>query len=1384
MTKRHALDLQVLHDRPNKKKSNSISASHAPRQFLKRISCHDRTYDFVEDEENNGEQTPSHSTSKKKMLSTSTNDRRVTPLHGQELSQFESWLKAPVENPVVPGAGAAKRVPDGDLLMFRDKRVLAHPPIFPVEERTAMRAQQNFSRRPRSSDESPPRRSVDSLIKDSLTRDFDVSLPPIMSPTTKDKAFMEKLLAHCKEKTVEGKTPIGTSQQGNQNSGRLATLDDDVVLPDQVFYEQNSYQPLVKIDLSDWVVFCIEESSALKQMATKLSQRCTDLDLSGLVTLTRAKVFTRLSGLNLEGCEHLTNEGVLQLLKKAKRLERLRLDGCVFISDAATVPLVKARGASLKAISVRHCRKVTDITIKELFSNQPRLLEELNLSYCVDITDASFECLCSVPCFFGNRAVSTYPKLIKLDISGCTSLTNLSCSWIAAACPLLQSFKASGLTGLTDKGLFALAGLLKLEELELSDCVGFTDSGFDKFFRTDGIDVNASRPSDIPISNSFKPLKRLTLSNCPNVGDKTLLAVIGTCSKSLTSLHLSRVGVIPAPILVRFVKVGRSLTELRLAGHTGVSRAMLTHLASYNKVLRVLDLRDCVEIDDLAIYPLAVIQSLEELYLSGCEKLSSRGFQSLPGNLTYFELHRHPRDKLDGVCCRVLGDQLRKLEVLELSHCEGVDPVGLAAIWNKCRFLRHINVFQCPLIQVSDLNKLLRSRSDNPYGLEVIVDMEEAFKGIAASDPDSAAKARRREKLVGHSTKSVELAILLQARFRVRYRAREKQAEQDDREWEQFCAALDIQRVYRGYSCRIKYSFTRRKVTRAIVLIQYRWRKRRHDRRVRRAQSYWINRSELKVFTAWKSLYLETKHQQKRALAAKKAAKALSFWGERRIPAMFVAWKDFVQHKRKRAKKALVFWKCQALPRVVEAWRMLTAQERRRRELVSKVFLNTVSLETHNSTPQMEGRARATLVAKRLVWRLWVAFARDQKLFLLKATMSIVCGSLIHWAFRQWHQNAQRERQLRDKYRRLAGKIFHRDKLQVWNAWLDFMREQRAKRRAFAKFSSNIVTKCWLRWSKYHTDLVALRAVSGHVAARLRMMNAAKAVSTWYEFTQEQIDMRNRQRRALAFFMNGTQVRVFTAWAAQTEYAKHCRERVRAMMANMQLTFTFTVWVTYVRDVQHAHHMAIRLQAYWRGVVTRRQVENHYFYMVWATVMIQKAWRGRLGKALLLAATRKARLREYIRAERERDAMAAEEAHVRQVERELSMVIILQRRWRGVAARHLFEEVRRARFILRKQQEAEMQELVRVQARRRQLERERLQRTKNLAAITIQRHIRGHLARRWFASQKELLVKIRCASHLQALYRGRMARGSPEALRPSYMMADIMTKALPGPRHM
>ncbi|KAF1782255.1 Leucine-rich repeat domain, L domain-like [Phytophthora cactorum] len=285
-------------------------------------------------------------------------------------------------------------------------------------------------------------------------------------------------------------------------------------------------------------------------------------------------------------------------------------------------------------------------------------------------------------------------------------------------------------------------------------------------------------------------------------------------------------------LLVRLVKAARSLSELRLVGQSEVSRATrICKLQQGFTSARPSRLCRCRRSRNL---PSGVMQSLEELYLSGCSNFQSR----IEESTGEYQSTLSSPSQLDE------ADRLRNLEVLEFSHSEGVDSAGLAVIWNKCRFLRHLNVFSMPT---------------DPR--------------LAASDPDAATKARRREKLFGFSAKSIELATHSKLVFEsdialVRSRVNRMSANGNN-------SALP---VFRGYRCRMKYGITRRKVVKAVILIQYRWRKRRHDRRVRRAQVTGLMLRAQGVYSV-EIVYLERKREQKRALAALKAAKALNFWG-------------------------------------------------------------------------------------------------------------------------------------------------------------------------------------------------------------------------------------------------------------------------------------------------------------------------------------------------------------------------------------------------------------------------------------------------------------------------------------------------------------------------
>ncbi|GLE06430.1 hypothetical protein PINS_up015677 [Pythium insidiosum] len=444
--------------------------------------------------------------------------------------------------------------------------------------------------------------------------------------------------------------------------------------------------------------------------------------------------------------------------------------------------------------------------------------------------------------------------------------------------------------------------------------------------------------------------------------------------------------------------------------------------------------------------------------------------------------------------------------------------------------------------------------------------------------------------------------------------------------------------------------------------------------------------------------------------------------------------------------------------------------------------MNVAELETHNSSRQVAHVAIANLGAKRIALRRWRAFAQEQKLYLLRTSLSILSGGLLHWAMRQWRENALAQRRLRARHRQLAARMLSRELWGVWNAWCSFVYDQRAKKRALLRFSSSIVAKCWLRWKQYHIEIQRLRTVSIRIAARLTQRQVVRAVETWHDFAIEQIDQRQRLRRALAFFTNATLVRTFVAWRDFAARARETRLRWQARMTNEHLHFAWTQWQSYLQARWELHAAATRLQAFWRGILCRRWTEDHYFMLVWATILIQTAWRGRLARILMRAATRKARLREYLRAEREREAMHQEEVNRRRYDRDIVCIVTVQRLWRGTAARHLFDEVRRARYVQRKQLEAEQQEVVRAEARRRQLERVKKEQARQLAAIQIQRHIRGYLARKWFAGQRELLRQSRVAVRLQAVYRGRMSRRRTAALRRCYLtrMEIIARRAVEG----
>lgn len=660
-----------------------------------------------------------------------------------------------------------------------------------------------------------------------------------------------------------------------------------------------------------------------------------------------AAALPKLSGLNLCGCSRITDAGVSILTKKLQHLDQLRLDDNAFVSDASLLQLMKSRGARLKTLWLRRCHNVSDATVKELFASLPRALEDLSLGDCDEVTDDAMEFLVSVPSYYGTKRVSTYTALSKLDISGCSRLTALSFAWIAAALPLLTHLSVARCASMSDKSVRSLSSLERLQVLDVSCCPRISDVGMAAFFKPE-------TASSAGVNTQRRPLQTLVFKHCDSIGEKTVDALADTCCGSLSSLDLRFIASIPAPVLTKLVRSCRLLTCLLLSGQAGVTRAVLANLASSNKVLRVLDLSECDAVDDLALYPLLVMNSIQDLRLSGCTEATRRGLRSLPRNLVRLEMRELPAQSLDDQGCREIAQHLRHLETLDVSRCSGVTTPALAYLLEKCAFLHQLNVYDCgSFIQPAQLSPLLDAKRREVYSCEVVVDEDAKFIGIASVDPEASIRARRREVMAMQIARRHHAATWIQTRYRLTRQQRTKRRKQRAQDWDGFCAAIDIQRVFRGYQCRKVYGKIQREVTRAVVFLQYKWRRKRHERRVRRAVGYWTNRLVLKSFTIWKRSHEDLRAEQEHAKKGAKASRALHFWGAKTLPRVFTAWRALAHTNRQNAKKALGFWKCQSLPRVFSAWQGLVAASRLRRARLTVVFLNTVSVEALNSSAQL-----------------------------------------------------------------------------------------------------------------------------------------------------------------------------------------------------------------------------------------------------------------------------------------------------------------------------------------------------------------------------------------------------------------------------------------------
>lgn len=324
----------------------------------------------------------------------------------------------------------------------------------------------------------------------------------------------------------------------------------------------------------------------------------------------------------------------------------------------------------LKQYAIDSGQTITNAVVQELCAIQPHLTR-LNLSGCSEVTDA------------GLWAIAKHCEDIRdLNLSGCDSITHIGLRSISLRCFNITSLDFSGCHKLDDMGLTVLAGGgWHLEHVKLTGCDGVSDTGVGK------------------LAKNSEKLTTLDLNGCVNLGEfgNSALKELGTNCLGLRELDLSGCRRIEDQGL-RALAVGcTSLEKLCLSNCQSLTGATLKELCKNSRKLSILAVPGCIQLHDRdfeTFHQAAFQNSLVTLDISGCVKISDRAIgaicQSVGGRLKKFLVAQCPG--LTDFSSQIIGASCPHLRELDLSRCSQISDATIATLSRHITSLTSLNL--------------------------------------------------------------------------------------------------------------------------------------------------------------------------------------------------------------------------------------------------------------------------------------------------------------------------------------------------------------------------------------------------------------------------------------------------------------------------------------------------------------------------------------------------------------------------------------------------------------------------------------------------------------------------------------------------------------------
>ncbi|XP_069621221.1 F-box and leucine-rich repeat protein 13 [Ranitomeya imitator] len=326
------------------------------------------------------------------------------------------------------------------------------------------------------------------------------------------------------------------------------------------------------------------------------------LKINDMFTLTDSCLTTLLEkcqnivSISLLGSPHLS-DAAFKILAQGRKLVKFRIEGNSRITDGS-IKAISRCSPNLNHIYVADCQKITDISLKNLASLKN--IAVLNVADCIRISDPGVRQVVEGPS--GN-------KIRELNLTNCLRVSDLSLLRITQKCHNLNflslrycenvtdsgiellgnmtsliSIDISG-TSITDQGLMALGAQSKIRELCVSECLGVTDIGIQKF------------------CHQSKDLEVLDISHCLQVTNNTV-KTIAFCCKMLTSINI--------------------------AGCPKITDISIQYLSGGCRYLHIIDISGCIHLSDKALkYLQKCCRQLRYLRMLYCKSITKTTVQKI-----------------------------------------------------------------------------------------------------------------------------------------------------------------------------------------------------------------------------------------------------------------------------------------------------------------------------------------------------------------------------------------------------------------------------------------------------------------------------------------------------------------------------------------------------------------------------------------------------------------------------------------------------------------------------------------------------------------------------------------------------------------------------------